>query len=191
MPLHAVDGEPAVKNGFRYGGGRSILGEQKSLTEPPDALMVGAVDSQTAAIEHMQEGIMDNGGIMKLVPVLILMKCSFFHVLNDGAAEKNIDNLHPFADSEYRLMIAQSLFHGFKLDNVQFCVYIFRAVIFLPEKSGCNIAAARQKHAAAGGNPAWGKGGKTGNSQTGKGSFIVSGVLCASDNGNCTAVLGL
>ena len=99
MPLHAVDGEPTVKNGFRYGGGRSILGEQKSLTELPDALVVGAVDSQTAAIEHMQKGVMDDGGIMKLIPVLILMKCSFFHVLNDGAAEKNIDNLHPFADS--------------------------------------------------------------------------------------------
>lgn len=154
MPLHAVDGEPAVKNGFRYGGGRSILGEQKSLSEPPDALMMGTVDSQAAAIEHMQKGIMDDGGIMKLVPVLILMNRSFFHMLNDGAAEKNINNLHTFADSKYRLMIAQSLFHGFKLDNVQFCVYIFRAVIFLPEKSGRNVAAAWQKHAAAGVNPA-------------------------------------
>lgn len=151
--------------------------------------MMGAVDGQAASIEHMQKGIMNDGGIMELVPVLILVECGFFHVLDDGSAKKNIDNLHTLADTKYRLMIAQSLLHGFKLDDIQFCVYVSGAVIFLPEKSRRNVAAAGQEHAAAGVNPVWGKGGKTGNPQTGKGSLIIAGVLCASDDGNRTAAI--
>lgn len=192
MPLHAVDGKPAVVNGFRYRRGRSVLGEQKSLTETAETLVVGTVDNQRAAIESMQKGIMDNGGIVKLVPVLILVERSLLHVLDDGAAEKNIDNLHALADTEYRLTAAQCLFHGFKLNDIQLCVYIFGAVIFLPEKSRRNVAAARQKHAAAGVNPVRRKCGNTGNSQTGKRSLIVSSVLRPPDDGDCAAAfLGL
>lgn len=135
----------------------------------------------------MQKGIMDNGGIMKPVPILILVERSFLHVLDDGAAEKNIDNLHALADAEYRFTASQCLFHGFKLNNIQLCVYVFGTVIFLPEKSRRNVAAARQKHAAAGVNLTWGKGGKAGNPQTGKRSFIVFGVLRAPDDGDCAA----
>ena len=153
--------------------------------------MMGAVDSQAASIEHVQEGIMNDGGIMELVPVLILVKRGFFHVLNDGSAEKDVDNLHTLADTKYRLTAAYSLLHGFKLDDIQFCVYVSGAVIILPKKSRRNVTAARQKHAGAGVNPARGKGGKTGNSQTGEGGLIVDGVFRAPDDGNRTAVIFL
>ncbi len=151
--------------GFRRRYGRGVLCKKESLSEAADALMVRAVYRQGAAVNLIQESAGDNGGVVRLVAILILVAFILFHMLYDGSAEKYIYNLHPLTDAENRFFVAQGLFQGLELNNIQFGINVSGAIVFLPEKCRCDIPAAGQDKAVAGVDFAEGKRGLAGNAK--------------------------
>lgn len=72
------------------------------------------------------------------------------HVLDDGAAERDIDELHPLADAEDGDAGAQAQLQRLELQDIQLGVDVHGAAIAFPEKGGRDIAAARQQEPVAG-----------------------------------------
>ncbi len=64
-------------------------------------------------------------------------------VLFDRAAKMDVDNLKPLADSEHGLLLRYKFLKDPQLHNIKLGVDVAGAVIFLPEKGGCDISSAR------------------------------------------------
>ena len=69
------------------------------------ALMVGTVYRKCTTIKTAKKGPVGSGRLMYLVMVIILMAFISGKMLNDIAAEKDINQLHPFADTENRFPV--------------------------------------------------------------------------------------
>lgn len=105
-------------------------------------------------------------------------------MLGDGTAEADIDDLHAFADAEYRSLPLDEELQCLKLDDIQFYVNIFGTLIFLSEEGGSNIAAAREQKAVKFRQMSCVHGGKTVGFHGMQGIFIVDGIFASSYDGN-------
>lgn len=105
-------------------------------------------------------------------------------VLRDVAAEIHIDELKALADTEHGLFFRRKKGERLKLQNIQFRVDVEGAVIALPEKSGCDIAAARQEQMGGVLGSFGIQSGVMGDAQSAQNVFVVCGIRCAAKNGD-------
>ena len=74
------------------------------------------------------------------------------HILQNGAAEGDIDDLHALADADDGDPGSYGRVESLKLQNVQFGVNCTGTFVFFSEESRIDIAAARQDQGVAGGD---------------------------------------
>ena len=79
-----------------------------------------------------------------MVTILKTMEGGIGHILQDGSSESYVDDLHAFADAQYRKVPPKAEFKCLKLQDVQFRVDIPGAGVVLSEKAGSDIAASGQ-----------------------------------------------
>ena len=81
----------------------TILGslyDAKAASDAAQGLMMGAVSNHMLSIQCFQKRIGGNRGSMSFVAVIPCVPWGFFNMLYNGAAEKNIDDLHSLADAK-------------------------------------------------------------------------------------------
>ena len=72
------------------------------------------------------------------------------HILNNGAPEGDVDQLHAFADAKNRSAVSDAKFQRLELENVEFGVDVSGTSAALAEEPGCDIAASGQYETGAG-----------------------------------------
>lgn len=111
-------------------------------------LMVSGVYSGAVSVELVKEiapaqvAVKDR---VELVAANPFMGIGGVNVLCDIAAEMNIDELKPFADTEHGLFLFDEAGEELKLQKVQFSVHVSGTVVRLAEKGGRDIAAAGEE----------------------------------------------
>lgn len=149
VPLDAEDGFRPVLNGLNdavRGGLRHV--EPRSYPSQP--LMVGAVDQAGAAVQAVQEGIAGTAYGMELIAAVEAVAVCRGKILNQAAAEADVDDLQPPADAEDRFFGLQEAEKKPELQPVQLRVDRPGALIFLTEPGRVDVAAARQKQPVIG-----------------------------------------
>ena len=94
MPLDAQDRQESVDNSFRYVVG-SILDDGKPFSGRADSLVMGAVYGKISSVEPAQKGAGQGVAGMDLILAGILVQGVGGEILDDAAAEKDIDNCIP------------------------------------------------------------------------------------------------
>ncbi len=147
--MDAQDRQESVDNSFRYVVG-SILDDGKPFSGRADSLVMGAVYGKISSVEPAQKGAGQGVAGMDLILAGILVQGVGGEILDDAAAEKDIDNLHSLADTQNRAAGSyKGVQHG-KLLSVQHRVDYTGAVIRLPEQDRINIPAAWKKQGVKG-----------------------------------------
>jgi len=72
------------------------------------------------------------------------------HILNNGASEGDVDQLHTFADAKNRSVVSDAKFQRLKLQNVEFGVDVSGTSAAFTEESGRDITASGQYETGAG-----------------------------------------
>ncbi|MDY6103600.1 MAG: hypothetical protein SPI28_03620 [Acetatifactor sp.] len=73
-------------------------------------------------------------------------------MLNDISAKCHIDDLHPFADTEYGDAFPEGMLQGIQLKNIQSGINIPGTIDMLAEKGGSNVTTSRKQKTVAGKN---------------------------------------
>lgn len=146
--------------------------------------MVGTVCKGTGTIEGSKEGIRLYAGGMQFVAIVPCVAAGFFDMLDDSASKAYVDDLHTFTDAENRAFPRKEKFQCLKLEDIQLHVDVFGALVFLPEKCGGDIAAARQEKPVKPCQSSGIHGGKEIRAHGTQGIFIVGGIPASSDDGN-------
>lgn len=87
------------------------LNDLEILCQGVDALVVAAVDHHVRAKEGMEKAAGLVVGGVKGILFRMLVKVLVFHI-SDGAAKVEIDQLHPFADTEHRFFLLTEKMQG-------------------------------------------------------------------------------
>ena len=95
-------------------------------------------------------GIIYHNSIMKHIAGRGTVQAVFGHILCDRTAEGNIDDLHPFTDTDDRDSGGNRYVESLELQDVQFGVNSAGTFVFFTEKSRSDISAARQDQSVAG-----------------------------------------
>ena len=133
------------KSGFRPGAG------QKSGAQTVHRLMMPAVHGKYRAIEGVQEGAFRRPNRMDAVGGFPLVEREDIgrQVLNQGAAQSHVDDLHAPADAQYGLArLVKGVKQG-QLPLIQHRVRGLGAKIFLAEQGGVQVPAPAQHQSGA------------------------------------------
>lgn len=183
MPLHTQDGQACVG----YGLGTMVDGAALDHLQPcadfVQTLVMGRVDLGSPSIEKKEKTARLDEAWMVEISVGFQMQSGIRHILYDGAAESNIDELHSFADAKNRQLVPDTELQRLKLQNVQFGVYGSGAFVLLTEKGGRDIAPSGQQKPAAVADFSGIQGGDGLECVFPEKSFIVCGVLFTAQNG--------
>ncbi len=147
MPLYCQNGKDSVNHPFNYAIPRAADGNQP-FAYAVYGLMVGGVYSGAVSVELVKEIAPSQIAVkdrVELVAANPFMRIGGVNVLCDIAAEMNIDELKPFADTEHGLFLFDEAGEELKLQKVQFSVYVSGTVVRLAEKGGRDIAAAGEE----------------------------------------------
>jgi len=123
VPLYAEDGFCCVLQSLNDTV-RSFLSDNKTISNPSAALMMGAVDTAGAAVEFIQKGIWCSVHRMRLILSIILMEKAGGKILDDISAEIDIYNLDSSADAENRFPGPDKVIQQRKLRVIQSRVHI-------------------------------------------------------------------
>ena len=121
---------------------------------------------------------------MEFVTVVPGMAGRFRDMLEDGAAQADVDDLHPLADAKDRALPFEKKLQGLELRDIQFDVDIPGALVFLSEESRGNIAAPRQQQAVERRQALNVHTGQALGAHLPQGVFIVGGVFCPAYDGD-------
>lgn len=123
VPLYADDGFCCVLQSLNDTV-RSLLSDNKTISSPSAALMMGAVDTAGTAIEFIQKGIRCSVHQMRLILFIILVEKAGGKILDDISAEIDIYNLDSSADAENRFSGPDKVIQQRKLYVIQGRVHI-------------------------------------------------------------------
>jgi len=123
VPLYAEDGFCCVLQSLNDTV-RSFLSDNKTISNPSAALIMGAVDTAGAAVEFIQKGIWCSVHRMRLILSIILMEKAGGKILDDISAEIDIYNLDSSADAENRFPGPDKVIQQRKLRVIQSRVHI-------------------------------------------------------------------
>lgn len=183
MPLDAKYGKAVVRNAFRNAV-ISGLDDSQVLSRGMDGLMMGAVGEYFRSIQSGEERSGLYRGGMQFIAVVPCMVSGFFDMLGNGAAETDIDDLHTFADTEYRAFPLNEEFQCLKLGDVQFDINIFGTLVFLSEKGGSDIATAWEQKTVEFCQTACIHGSQAVGMHGAQGIFIVDGIFASPHDGD-------
>ena len=116
--------------------------DAKSLPQPPDGLMMRAVDREACAIQLAQKAGQGIDRVEAVGAVDLAMACD---MLAQRAAEIDVEDLQPAADADDYLSRAQEVVNQRELTRVACFVEIFRAVQRLTVKARVHVAPAGQQ----------------------------------------------
>lgn len=139
-------------------------------------LMVGGIYQGAVSVELIKEVTASQIAVIYIVKLIMtdpFMDAGGVDVLCDVAAEMDVDELKPFADSQHGLFFCHKTGQELELQDIEFSIHISGTVILLAEKGGCNVAAAGEKQV---GGMVCGlrmEGGMTGDAKPFQGFFIV------------------
>ncbi len=138
-----------MDNGLRHVVG-SILDDGKAFAGSADSLVMGAVYGKILPVEPVQKGAGERMAGMDLILAGVLMQGIGGEILDDAAAEIDIDNLHSFADAQNRPAGFYKGIQHRKLLSVQHRIDNTGAVVRFPEQDGIDVPAAWQKQGVKG-----------------------------------------
>ena len=114
----------------------------KPRPQPPDSLMMRAVDRAARAVQLAQK---PRRGVDRMQPVDAVNLAVPIDMLAQRAAEIDIEDLQPAADADDRFSRAQEVIDQRKLARVARFVKTFRAVQRLTVKARVHVAPAGQQ----------------------------------------------
>ena len=151
MPLDTENGKGGMGDGLHHMI-RCTLYHAQLFAGQADALMVGAVDNKIRPVESIQKTARGGVDPVGLILPVILMIPGSGKILNDCAAEENIDDLHSLTDAQNRFPGTDEEGEDRKLLPVQNAVNIPAALIGFSEKRRIDVAASgKQERVTAGG----------------------------------------
>ena len=183
MPLDTENGKFFMDNAFDdtvIGG----LYHGQVLSEVSDCLVVGAVGKRMKPVNVCEEGIRLYTGGMQFIAVIPCVAAGFFDMLDDSAAQADIDNLHSFTDAKHRTFPLEEKVQCLKLENIQFHINVFGTLVILPEKGWRDVAASRQQKPVKCSQAFGIQSGKKNSAHGTQGIFVVTGVFASSQDGD-------
>ena len=146
VPLHAPHRQRPVPEGFHRAVIRPLQGLQP-MSQPPHDLVMAAVDGATVVVQCLQRRGDRGDGVE---PVRAVYGAVAGPVLDQVAAEKHVDALHPTAHPQDRLFPGDEMGQQFPFQGVPGRVQPPAGRIFLAVAPGLQIPAAGQQETAAG-----------------------------------------
>ena len=147
MPLHGDDGQGDMLDAFDDVIAGAADGQQ-IFAQPVEGLMMGGIDRCAEPVQLIEEIGAGQAAVIYMVLLIRavpLVGSGSGDMLDDGAAEGDVDDLHPLTDAEDRPAAAHKGFQRLHLQNIQFCVYAAGAAVCLAEEGGRDVAAAGQQ----------------------------------------------
>lgn len=139
-----------MSDGFNTLVRRAVGDHSQPFAQFVQSLVMSTVYQHGIAVQALQAaaGMVDCQ--MILVLSLIAVYAGSGQILDDAAAQSYVDDLHSLADTENGELVLDPVFQRLKLQDIQFGVDGTGAVIPLPEKCRCDVAAAGKKQPLTG-----------------------------------------
>ncbi len=175
MPLYGQNGQGRVNQTFDH----IVPGtadRDKPFACAVYGLMVGGVYLDVCSVELVKEITSAQVAVKDIVELVApdpFVVLGGVDMLSDVAAEMDVDELKPFADTEHGLFLCRKAGKYFKLQDVKFCVDMAGTVVGLAEKGGRNVVASREKQMCRCVCSPGIQAGKKGNIQLYQGVFVV------------------